>query len=48
MTVKNLLLSPILWVVSLSYLNVFACKTALTDWGQVFLIEELKKSQMQG
>lgn len=48
MTVKDLTRSPFLWVVSVSYMVVFCSKTALSDWGQIYLIEELGRSQMQG
>ncbi|XP_042866327.1 glucose-6-phosphate exchanger SLC37A4-like [Penaeus japonicus] len=47
MTVRDLAYSPFLWVVSVSYMVVFCSKTALSDWGQIFLIEELGRSQMQ-
>ncbi|XP_063597005.1 glucose-6-phosphate exchanger SLC37A4-like [Penaeus indicus] len=47
MTVKDLARSPFLWVVSVSYMVVFCSKTALSDWGQIYLIEELGRSQMQ-
>ncbi|XP_071513706.1 glucose-6-phosphate exchanger SLC37A4-like isoform X1 [Panulirus ornatus] len=47
MTVGQLARSPFLWVVSLCYLVVFCAKTALSDWGQIFLIEELGRTQMQ-
>nr|XP_027207004.1 glucose-6-phosphate exchanger SLC37A4-like [Penaeus vannamei] len=41
-------ITPFLWVVSVSYMVVFCSKTALSDWGQIYLIEELGRSQMQG
>nr|XP_027211284.1 glucose-6-phosphate exchanger SLC37A4-like [Penaeus vannamei] len=47
MTVRDLARSPFLWVVSVSYMVVFCSKTALSDWGQIYLIEELGRSQMQ-
>ncbi|KAJ8257130.1 hypothetical protein COCON_G00192820 [Conger conger] len=39
-TLKEFLLSPYLWVLSLGYLVVFGVKTACTDWGQLFLIQD--------
>ena len=48
MTIKDLIKSPLLWVVSGSYLVTFASKTALTDWGHIFLIEQFGQSQLQG
>ncbi|XP_062341742.1 glucose-6-phosphate exchanger SLC37A4b [Osmerus eperlanus] len=39
-TLREFLLSPYLWVLSLGYLVVFGVKTAATDWGQLFLIQE--------
>ncbi|XP_045613953.1 glucose-6-phosphate exchanger SLC37A4-like isoform X1 [Procambarus clarkii] len=47
MTARQLAASPFLWLVSVCYLIVFCSKTALADWGQVFLMEELGRSQMQ-
>lgn len=47
MTVKELASSPFLWLVAACYLVVFCTKTALSDWGQIFLMAELGRSQMQ-
>ncbi|XP_042238380.1 glucose-6-phosphate exchanger SLC37A4-like isoform X1 [Homarus americanus] len=47
MTVGQLASSPFLWLVSACYLVVFCTKTALSDWGQIYLIEELGRTQMQ-
>lgn len=44
-TWKDLLSSPFLWVLSLGYMVTFCGKTAAVDWGQMFLMEDLKHSQ---
>ncbi|NXG66660.1 G6PT1 protein, partial [Hemiprocne comata] len=47
-TLKELLLSPYLWVLSTGYLVVFGVKTCCTDWGQLFLIQERGQSMLVG
>ncbi|XP_033851728.3 glucose-6-phosphate exchanger SLC37A4-like isoform X1 [Acipenser ruthenus] len=47
-TLKEFLLSPYLWVLSVGYLVVFGVKTACTDWGQLFLIQEKAQSILMG
>ncbi|KAG7321757.1 hypothetical protein KOW79_014615 [Hemibagrus wyckioides] len=47
-TLKEFLLSPYLWLLSFSYLVVFGVKTACTDWGQLFLIQEKGQSALMG
>ncbi|XP_056139560.1 glucose-6-phosphate exchanger SLC37A4a [Lampris incognitus] len=47
-TLKDFLLSPYLWLLSVSYLVVFGVKTALTDWGQLFLIQDKGQSPLMG
>ncbi|XP_012693809.1 glucose-6-phosphate exchanger SLC37A4a [Clupea harengus] len=47
-TLKEFLLSPYLWVLSLGYLVVFGVKTACTDWGQLFLIQDKEQSVLMG
>ncbi|XP_007260968.2 glucose-6-phosphate exchanger SLC37A4a [Astyanax mexicanus] len=47
-TLKEFLLSPYLWVLSLGYLVVFGVKTACTDWGQLFLIQDKGQSALMG
>ncbi|XP_015192872.1 glucose-6-phosphate exchanger SLC37A4 isoform X2 [Lepisosteus oculatus] len=47
-TLKEFLLSPYLWVLSFGYLVVFGVKTACTDWGQLFLIQEKAQSTLMG
>ncbi|XP_064156980.1 glucose-6-phosphate exchanger SLC37A4a [Anguilla rostrata] len=47
-TLKEFLLSPYLWVLSLSYLVVFGVKTACTDWGQLFLIQDKGQTTLMG
>ncbi|XP_028838114.1 glucose-6-phosphate exchanger SLC37A4b [Denticeps clupeoides] len=47
-TLKEFLLSPYLWVLSLGYLVVFGVKIACTDWGQLFLIQEKGQSVLMG
>jgi len=47
-TLKEFLLSPYLWLLSVSYLVVFGVKTACTDWGQLFLIQDKGQSTLMG
>ncbi|XP_056299106.1 glucose-6-phosphate exchanger SLC37A4b [Pseudoliparis swirei] len=47
-TLKEFLLSPFLWVLSLGYLVVFGVKTAATDWGQLFLMQEKGQTVLMG
>ncbi|CAG2118085.1 unnamed protein product [Medioppia subpectinata] len=44
----DLLKSPFLWLVSVSYMSVFASKTSAVDWGQMYLIEDRHHSQIIG
>ena len=45
---SEFLLSPYLWLLSVSYLVVFGVKTACTDWGQLFLIQDKGHSTLTG
>ncbi|XP_073339020.1 glucose-6-phosphate exchanger SLC37A4a isoform X2 [Pagrus major] len=47
-TLSEFLLSPYLWLLSVSYLVVFGVKTACTDWGQLFLIQDKGHSTLVG
>ncbi|XP_026867840.1 glucose-6-phosphate exchanger SLC37A4a [Electrophorus electricus] len=47
-TLWEFLSSPYLWVLSLGYLVVFGVKTACTDWGQLFLIQDKGQSALMG
>ncbi|XP_078388661.1 glucose-6-phosphate exchanger SLC37A4a [Cetorhinus maximus] len=47
-TLKELLLTPYLWVLNFGYLVVFGVKTCCTDWGQLFLIQEKGQSALLG
>lgn len=47
-TWRDLIKSPFLWVVSVVYLVVFAAKTSVTEWGQMYLIEDLGHSAFTG
>ncbi|XP_024910945.1 glucose-6-phosphate exchanger SLC37A4a [Cynoglossus semilaevis] len=47
-TLSEFLLSPYLWLLSLSLLVVFGVKTACTDWGQLFLIQDKGQSTLVG
>lgn len=47
-TFKEFIFSPYLWVLSLGYLVVFGVKTAYTDWGQLFLIQDKGQSALMG
>ncbi|XP_049447516.1 glucose-6-phosphate exchanger SLC37A4-like isoform X1 [Epinephelus fuscoguttatus] len=47
-TLSEFILSPFLWVLSLGYLVVFGVKTAATDWGQLFLMQEKGQTALMG
>uniref|UniRef100_A0A671MRP7 Solute carrier family 37 member 4a n=1 Tax=Sinocyclocheilus anshuiensis TaxID=1608454 RepID=A0A671MRP7_9TELE len=47
-TFKEFIFSPYLWVLSLGYLVVFGVKTAYTDSGQRFLIQDKGQSALMG
>eukprot|EP00062_Callorhinchus_milii_P021213 gi/632977699/ref/XP_007905493.1/ PREDICTED: glucose-6-phosphate translocase isoform X2 [Callorhinchus milii] len=47
-TLRELLLSPYLWVLNFGYLVVFGVKTCCTDWGQLFLIQDKGQSALIG
>lgn len=47
-TLAEFLLSPYLWVLSSGYLVVFGVKTACTDWGQLFLIQDKGQTTLMG
>ncbi|XP_059812775.1 glucose-6-phosphate exchanger SLC37A4a [Hypanus sabinus] len=47
-TLKELLLTPYLWVLNIGYLVVFGVKTCCTDWGQLFLIQEKGQTALMG
>lgn len=47
-TLREFLLSPYLWVLSLGYLVVFGVKTAYTDWGQLYLLQEKGQTILMG
>ncbi|KAL0994357.1 hypothetical protein UPYG_G00121080 [Umbra pygmaea] len=47
-TLREFLLSPYLWVLSLGYLVVFGVKTACTDWGQLYLIQDKGQTVLMG
>ncbi|KAJ6223541.1 hypothetical protein RDWZM_002086 [Blomia tropicalis] len=47
-TYKDLLTSPFIWLISFSYMVVYAAKTSACDWGQMYLIEERHRSPLVG
>ncbi|XP_029965009.1 glucose-6-phosphate exchanger SLC37A4a [Salarias fasciatus] len=47
-TLSEFLLSPYLWLFSFAYLVVFGVKSACTDWGQLFLIQDKGQSKLMG
>ncbi|CAJ1065772.1 glucose-6-phosphate exchanger SLC37A4a [Xyrichtys novacula] len=47
-TLSEFLLSPYLWLLSVSYLVMFGVRTAHTDWGQLFLIQDKGHSTLTG
>ncbi|GFT90998.1 glucose-6-phosphate exchanger SLC37A4 [Nephila pilipes] len=44
----DLLKDPFLWLVSVGFLVVFCAKTTVVDWGQLYLMEERKRTQHDG
>ncbi|XP_037288909.2 glucose-6-phosphate exchanger SLC37A4 [Rhipicephalus microplus] len=44
-TTGTLLSSPFIWLLSASYLTMFFVRTGAADWGQIYIIEDLKQSQ---
>ncbi|XP_054931133.2 glucose-6-phosphate exchanger SLC37A4-like isoform X3 [Dermacentor andersoni] len=44
-TPVNLLSSPFIWLLSGSYLTLFFARTGAADWGQIYIIEDLKQTQ---
>ncbi|KAH7936382.1 hypothetical protein HPB52_021828 [Rhipicephalus sanguineus] len=44
-TTRTLLSSPFIWLLSVSYLTMFFVRTGAADWGQIYIIEDLKQSQ---
>ncbi|KAL1469079.1 hypothetical protein MTO96_004810 [Rhipicephalus appendiculatus] len=44
-TTGTLIRSPIIWLLSASYLTMFFVRTGAADWGQIYIIEDLKQSQ---
>uniref|UniRef100_A0A3P9KBE0 Major facilitator superfamily (MFS) profile domain-containing protein n=1 Tax=Oryzias latipes TaxID=8090 RepID=A0A3P9KBE0_ORYLA len=47
-SLRDFLLSPFLWVLSVGYLVVFGVKTTATDWGQLFLMQEKAQTVLMG
>ncbi|CAL4100835.1 unnamed protein product, partial [Meganyctiphanes norvegica] len=47
MRTSELLSSPFLWLVSFGAFVIFWAKTALQDWGQLYLIDQLDRTQIQ-
>ncbi|XP_068172888.1 glucose-6-phosphate exchanger SLC37A4a [Antennarius striatus] len=47
-TFTEFLLSPYLWVLSVTYMVAFGVKTVYTDWGQLFLIQDKGQSALTG
>ncbi|XP_077500160.1 glucose-6-phosphate exchanger SLC37A4-like [Amblyomma americanum] len=41
----HLLGRPFIWLLSAAYLTMFFARTGAVDWGQLYLIEDLKQSQ---
>ncbi|KAI7688881.1 Glucose-6-phosphate exchanger SLC37A4 [Sarcoptes scabiei] len=44
--ILDLLKSPMIWLISFAYMIVFATKTSVCDWTQLYMIEDLQKPQM--
>eukprot|EP00914_Ancora_sagittata_P000335 GHVO01000946.1.p1 GENE.GHVO01000946.1~~GHVO01000946.1.p1 ORF type:complete len:417 (+),score=18.11 GHVO01000946.1:1-1251(+) len=47
-TWQEMIKSPFMWVMCVSYLVVFLARTAALDWGQLYLIQELNQSEYIG
>lgn len=47
-TWQDMLRSPFMWVVCVSYMVLFMGRTATLDWGQLYLIQELGQSPYIG
>lgn len=45
-SIGQLLKSPFIWVISISYLIISAVKTGVTDWSQVYLITDCSQSPL--
>ncbi|CAM1306205.1 SLC37A4 (predicted) [Pycnogonum litorale] len=43
---EQMFLSPIIWVVSFSYMVIFFTRTCCLEWAQMYLIEELSQNQL--
>ena len=42
---RNIVKSPFLWLISVSYLVVYMVRTAALDWAQLYLIQDKNQSQ---
>ena len=47
-TWQDMLRSPFMWLISLSYFLVFLGRTATLDWAQLYLVQDLGHSQYLG
>ncbi|GFW37972.1 glucose-6-phosphate exchanger SLC37A4 [Trichonephila clavipes] len=47
-TFADLLKDPFLWLLSAGLLVVFCARTTMVDWGQLYLMEERKRTQHDG
>jgi len=47
-TWHDMLRSPFMWLISLSYLMVFLGRTATLDWAQLYLVQDLGHNQYVG
>jgi len=47
-TWQDMLRSPFMWLISVSYLLVFLGRTATLDWAQLYFIQDLGHSQYVG
>lgn len=43
---KDLLTNRLMWIVGFCYMNIFLVRTAVLDWGQLFLIQDKKQSNI--
>jgi len=47
-TWQDMLRSPFMWLISVSYFLVFLGRTATLDWAQLYLIQDLGHNQYVG
>lgn len=46
LTMKSLFTTPFIWIISICYLLISTVRTGLTDWSQMFLMNDMKLSSL--